>query len=145
MAPGASILGDPYKHPRWKANMASSLNTGTLISAGTIRGTPVYNTDGEALGSVEDIMVDTETGRIVYALMSFGGFLGIGERTHPLPWAVLKYDKERRGYVVPLTKAMLVDAPTYGRDEAPRFGERAYEESIHDYYKTNRYWISPMP
>lgn len=125
--------------------MANPIDSGTLISAGTIRGTPVYNTDGETLGSVDDLMVDTETGRIVYALMSFGGFLGIGERIHPLPWAVLKYDKVRRGYVVPLTKAALVEAPNYGREDAPRFGERAYEESIHDYYKTDRYWINPMP
>jgi hypothetical protein len=125
--------------------MANPPDTGTLLSAGTIRGTPVYNTDGEALGSVNDLMVDSETGRIAYALMSFGGFLGIGERYHPLPWAVLKYDRARRGYVVPLNKATLVDAPTYGRDDAPRWGERAYEERIHDYYKTNRYWINPMP
>jgi hypothetical protein len=125
--------------------MANPPDTGTLISAGTIRGTPVYNTDGEELGSVNDLMVDTETGRIAYALMSFGGFLGIGERYHPLPWAVLKYDRSRRGYVVPLNKAALIDAPTYGRGDAPRWGERAYEERIHDYYKTNRYWINPMP
>ncbi len=125
--------------------MANPLNSGTLVSAGTIRGTPVYNTDGEALGSVDDIMLDTETGRVAYALMSFGGFLGIGERYHPLPWKVLKYDRNRRGYVVPLTRAMLVDAPTYGREDAPHWDERSYEERIHDYYKTDRYWINPMP
>lgn len=125
--------------------MPDPFNAGTLISAGAIRGTPVYNTGGEALGSVDDLMVDTGSGRIAYALMSFGGFLGIGERTHPVPWAVLKYDRDRKGYVVPLTKAMLVDAPTYGREDKPRWGERAYEERIHDYYKTDRYWINPMP
>ena len=125
--------------------MPNPSNSGTLIYAGAIRGTPVYNTGGEALGSVEDVLVDTETGRIAYALMSFGGFLGIGERTHPVPWAMLKYDRDRKGYVVPLTKAMLVDAPTYGSGDAPRWGERAYEERIHDYYKTDRYWINPMP
>ena len=125
--------------------MADLPDSGTLISAGTIRGTAVYNTDGETLGSVDDLMIDSATGRIAYALMSFGGFLGIGERYHPLPWAGLKYDRQRRGYVVPLTKATLIEAPTYGRDDAPRWGERAYEERIHDYYKTNRYWITPMP
>ncbi|MBL8907552.1 MAG: PRC-barrel domain-containing protein [Rhizobiales bacterium] len=125
--------------------MPSPFTAGTLISAGTIRSTPVYNTGGEALGSIDDLMVDTETGRIAYALMSFGGFLGIGERIHPLPWAVLNYDRERQGYVVPLTRAALIDAPNYGREDAPRWGERAYEERIHDYYKTDRYWIDPMP
>lgn len=118
---------------------------GSLISASKIRGTAVYNTSGETLGSVDDLMVDKQSSRIAYALMSFGGFLGIGERYHPLPWGLLKYDKDKRGYVVPLTKETLMAAPHYGRDEEPEWDDRSYEERIHDYYKTERYWISPMP
>jgi len=125
--------------------MANLEGSGSLVSAGTIRGTHVYNTDGEALGSIDDLMIDPGSGRIAYAIMSFGGFLGIGERYHPLPWSVLKYDRGRKGYVVPLTKAVLMDAPTYGRDERPEWDDRSYDERIHDYYKTERYWITPMP
>lgn len=125
--------------------MANINTTGALVAAASIRGTAVYNTEGEALGSIDDLMVDAQTGRIAYALMSFGGFLGIGERYHPLPWAMLTYDRDKHRFVVPLSKATLLEAPNYGPGEKPQFGERAYEEEIHDYYKTDRYWITPMP
>jgi hypothetical protein len=125
--------------------MANINETGTLVAAASIRGTAVYNTAGEALGSIDDLMVDAQTGRVAYALMSFGGFLGIGERYHPLPWAMLDYDRDKRRFVVSLSKATLLEAPTYGPGEKPHWGERSYEEAIHDYYKTDRYWITPMP
>ena len=125
--------------------MANINAPGALVAAASIRGTAVYNTEGEALGSIDDLMLDAQTGRIAYALMSFGGFLGIGERYHPLPWAMLRYDRDKRRFVVPLSKATLLEAPNYGPGEKPQWGERAYEEAIHDYYKTNRYWITPMP
>ena len=72
--------------------------------------------------------------------MSFGGFLGIGERYHPLPWATLKYDTEQGGYVVGLTKQQLEGAPTYAAHERPAWEDRAYETRLHDYYKTTPYW-----
>ena len=79
------------------------------------------------------------SGKIAYALMSFGGFLGIGERYHPLPWA-LKYDTRQGGYVVGIPIDQLKSAPTYGADELPAWGDRVYETRIHDYYKTAPYW-----
>jgi hypothetical protein len=66
--------------------------------------------------------------------MSFGGFLGVGEDYHPLPWNTLKYDTRQGGYVVGLTREQLEGAPTYARTETPAWGDRAYEKSIHDYY-----------
>jgi len=63
-----------------------------VISASKVTGTNVYNTDGVLLGEIHDVMLDKRTGKIAYAIMSFGGFLGIGEQYHPLPWATLKYD-----------------------------------------------------
>ena len=77
--------------------------TTSLISAGKVTGTAVYNTDGERLGEIKDVMLDKRSGKIAYALMSFGGFLGLGERYHPLPWLTLKYDTRQGGYVVGLT------------------------------------------
>jgi sporulation protein YlmC with PRC-barrel domain len=71
--------------------------TGSLISAEKVTGTNVYNTAGESLGEIEDVMIDKQSGRIAYAVMSFGGFLGIGERYHPLPWSTLKYDTRQNG------------------------------------------------
>src|SRR5580698_582637 len=78
-----------------------------LIAAEKVNGTKVYNPAGETLGSMDDIMIDKVNGRAIYAVMSFGGFLGIGEKFHPLPWATLKYDAQKGGYVVNLDKEIL--------------------------------------
>jgi sporulation protein YlmC with PRC-barrel domain len=86
--------------------------TVSLISAGKVQGTNVYNTDGDTLGEVYDVMIDKVSGKVAYAIMSFGGFLGVGERYHPLPWNNLKYDTRQGGYVVGLTRQQLEGAPT---------------------------------
>ena len=72
--------------------------SGNLIAAERVNGTNVYNLKGEKLGHVEDIMIDKVTGKAIYAVMSFGGFLGMGEKQHPLPWSTLKYDQQQGGY-----------------------------------------------
>jgi sporulation protein YlmC with PRC-barrel domain len=70
--------------------------TGNLIASSKVQGTAVYNTAGESLGEIDDLMIDKSTGKVAYAIMSFGGFLGImGNKYHPLPWSVLKYDTGR--------------------------------------------------
>ncbi len=114
--------------------------TVSLISAEKVIGTNVYNTAGDSLGNINDVMIDKKSGRIAYAVMSFGGFLGMGERYHPLPWPTLKYDTRQGGYVVGLTKEQLEQAPTYAADETPAWGDRAYEQRIHDYYRAQPYW-----
>lgn len=88
-----------------------------LISASTINSTAVYNLAGEKLGSVDDLMIDKRDGKVAYAIMSFGGFLGIGEKFHPLPWHMLDYDADMDGYRVPLDADRLTNAPQYSRDE----------------------------
>ena len=111
-----------------------------VISASMVTGTNVYNTEGDHLGEIHDVMLDKRSGRIAYAIMSFGGFLGIGEQYHPLPWATLKYDTRQGGYVVGLTREQLQGAPAFGISDSPAWGDRAYETRIHDYYKTAPYW-----
>jgi len=118
---------------------ATSITTGTLIAADKVKGTDVYNQAGEKLGSVDDIMIDKASGRAIYAVMSFGGFLGMGEKHHPLPWATLKYDEMKSGYVVNLDKKQLEDAPTY--DSSPDFKwTPEYGRKVDSYYKTDSYW-----
>jgi sporulation protein YlmC with PRC-barrel domain len=90
----------------------TSLTSKTLISAERVNGTDVYNPAGDKLGSVEDIMLDKVSGKAIYAIMSFGGLLGIGEKYHPLPWSSLTYDPGKEGYVVSLDKEKLERAPT---------------------------------
>ncbi|MEQ8345438.1 MAG: PRC-barrel domain-containing protein [Sneathiellaceae bacterium] len=115
--------------------------TSTLISTHKVEGTSVYNGEGDQLGSVDSLMVNKQTGKVAYAVMSFGGFLGIGEGHHPLPWEVLHYDTRKDGYVVNLSKDQLRDAPTLGRDEEYRLMDRDYETSIHKHYGVAPYWI----
>ena len=89
---------------------------GELIAATKVNGTAVYNPDGEHLGSVYDVLLNKQSGHADYAIMSFGGFLGLGDRFHPLPWSQLRYDTRLGGYVVGLDRRQLEAAPNY--DEA---------------------------
>jgi hypothetical protein len=114
--------------------------TTSLISAGKVTGTPVYSTEGERLGEINDVMLDKRSGKIAYAVMSFGGFLGLGERYSPLPWAILKYDTRQQGYVVGLTIDQLQQAPIFAPDQMPAWGDRTYESTLHAYYRATPYW-----
>lgn len=115
--------------------------TGTLISADKVEGTSVMNPAGKKLGTIEDVMIDKRSGKVAYAVMSFGGFLGIGDRHHPLPWGALKYDTNLNGYVVNLDKKTLEKAPTYGDDERIDLADEEYGRRLHDYYKVPPYWL----
>jgi PRC-barrel domain len=114
---------------------------GNLIASSKVEGTAVYNTAGESLGEIDDLMIDKSSGQVAYAIMSFGGFLGVmGNQYHPLPWSVLKYDTGRGGYVVNLDKQQLERAPAYDEDAEPEWGDQAYEKRVHDYYGAKPYW-----
>ena len=88
------------------------------------------------LGHVEDLSIDKLTGQVRYALISFGGFLGVGARVHPVPWEVLDYEPALEGYVVPLTREALEKAPSYLKDELEGFGDgdKIYRDSLFSYY-----------
>ena len=89
--------------------------TDRLIASNKVEGTAVYNRQDERLGSVYNFMVDKRTGKVEYAVLSFGGFLGIGDDYYPLPWKALNYDTRLEGYVVDLDKNRLREAPHYAR------------------------------
>ena len=115
--------------------MADSLaieETDRLIASDKVEGTRVYDRDGNRLGTVMNFMVDKRSGQAEYAVMQFGGILGIGNEYYPIPWQMLDYDTDKGGYVVEITKAMLDNAPHY-REERPIF-DRAYGESVYGYY-----------
>lgn len=118
----------------------TKITNGSLIASTRVNGTTVYNRAGDKLGTVEDVMIDKISGRAVYAIMSFGGFLGMGDKHHPLPWSVLDYDKKLEGYVVDLDKTLLEKAPSYddGSDVtwSPEYGKK-----VDQYYKVPTYWI----
>jgi hypothetical protein len=90
--------------------------TGNLIGSDKVEGTAVYGADQNKIGSIERVMIDKKSGRVSYAVLSFGGFLGIGDDHYPLPWQSLKYDTSLGGYVTGVTEAQLKDAPHYRND-----------------------------
>ena len=120
--------------------MATAMRTSApVIPAKRVNGSEVYSQNGEHLGEIDDVMIEKRSGEVVYAIMSFGGFLGIGEKFHPLPWKVLNYDKAKDGYVVNLTKDQLTKAPYYARNELAD-NDLAWRQRVFDYYQTPPYW-----
>ena len=107
---------------------------GRLIAASQVNGTNVYNPAGEKLGHIYDVMLDKQSGKADYAIMSFGGFLGIGDRYHPLPWQVLSYDPAQEGYVVNIDRNRLEGAPSYAANETNLWNDPAYGRRVTDYY-----------
>jgi hypothetical protein len=114
--------------------------TSSLISSDKVEGTAVYNRQSEKLGSIHTVMIDKISGQVAYAVMSFGGFLGIGDRYHPLPWKVLTYDTRQGGYVVDLDRSRLEGAPTSSASETPDWSDRSWGQRVDDYYGTRPYW-----
>jgi hypothetical protein len=110
--------------------------TGDLIASDKVEGTAVYDRNGTKLGSVYNFMVEKRSGHVAYAVMSFGGFLGMGSSYHPLPWNQLTYDPAQGGYVVDLTKEQLEGAPTYSASEESRWSDPTYSRGIDDYYSS---------
>jgi len=103
-----------------------------LIASDRVEGTRVYNPAGDRLGSIRNFMVDKVSGRAEYAVIQFGGILGMGNDYYPIPWDMLTYDVERGGYVVTLTKQQLEDAPRHGA-EFPEY-DHNYGQRVFDYY-----------
>ena len=110
-----------------------------LISTAKVQGTAVYDTEGGRLGHVEDVMLHKLSGEVAYAILSFGGVLGIGERFSPLPWSVLTYDPDRGGYVVPLAKERLRAAPHFNRDELTG-DSNGWGARVNDFYQVTPSW-----
>jgi sporulation protein YlmC with PRC-barrel domain len=107
---------------------------GYLIAASKVNGTSVYNRSGEKLGHVYDVMINKSSGKTEYAIMSFGGFLGIGDSYHPLPWRSLTYDERAGGYVVDIDRSRLEGAPSYSAANRDNWSDPAYGRRVDDYY-----------
>jgi sporulation protein YlmC with PRC-barrel domain len=111
-----------------------------LIAAHKVQGTSVYNTALEKLGTVEDIMLDKTCGRIVYAVLRFGGFLGIGDHHYPLPWEKLTYNDELGGYIIDIDRDTLEGAPSYTDAAAALWHDEAWRRGVHEHYGVPAFW-----
>jgi sporulation protein YlmC with PRC-barrel domain len=107
-----------------------------LMGADTLVGNDVYNEKGEDLGEIKEIMLDMHGGRVSYAVLSFGSFLGMGEKLFAVPWAALKLDTEHKRFVLNVEKDRLKKAPGFDRDKWPNMADQSWAKSIHSYYGT---------
>jgi len=113
----------------------------SAIRASKVIGTSVFNPTGDKIGKVEDVVLDKQSNNIMFAVVGFGGFLGMNEKFHPLPWSALDYQKQQNGYVVNVTKEQLEAAPSDGIDELTRAdGGDQLRDQVYDYYRAPRYW-----
>ncbi|WOJ91152.1 PRC-barrel domain-containing protein [Methylocapsa polymorpha] len=108
-----------------------------LISSEEVEGTTVYDPNGNEIGNIDHLMIDKLSGQVRYAIMSFGGFLGLGHSHYPLPWSSLTYDKQRDGYATNVTEQQLKDAPEFSDDS---WKDRAWETQMHQHYNVQPYW-----
>jgi len=107
--------------------------TDRLIASNKVEGTAVYNRTGERLGTIYNFMVDKRSGKVEYAVLSFGGLFGLGSDYYPLPWEILTYDTGQGGYVVDIDKSVIDKAPRYSAGNEPTYN-REYGREVYGYY-----------
>src|SRR5687768_13053351 len=111
-----------------------------LIASDRVEGTMVRRPGREKIGKIERLMIDKISGSVAYAVLSFGGFLGIGEKHLPIPWSKLKFDRVMQSYEVDISDEELAKAPSYAADKDFDWGDRSQEQQVHDFYKARPYW-----
>ena len=107
---------------------------GNLIGSDKVEGTAVFGADAQKIGTIERVMIDKVSGRVSYAVLGFGGFLGIGNDHYPLPWQSLKYDTRLGGYVTGVSESQLRGAPKFGNDNDWNWADAARNRAVNDYY-----------
>jgi len=107
-----------------------------LMGADTLIGNDVYNENDEDLGDIKEIMLDMTTGQVSYAVLSYGGFLGMGERLFAVPWDALKLDTVNKRFVLNIDKERLENAPGFDKDHWPDMADQSWRDQIESFYET---------
>ena len=120
-------------------------SSSTLVESNRVEGTQVFDTTGKHVGSIKRLVIDKTSGRVVYTVASFGGFLGMGAEEYTIPWNALRYDTRLGGFATNITPDQLNDSPSFARsandlDEPEFWSERAREQSLYDHYGSPYYW-----
>jgi hypothetical protein len=111
-----------------------------LIASDRVEGTVVRRMSGERIGTIQRLMIDKVSGNVAYAVLRFGGFLGIGDKHLPIPWSSLKFDTSTQAYHICISDAELAKAPSYATDADFDWGDRSEERKLHDFYRARPYW-----
>lgn len=114
--------------------------TTQLLSSSTLTGDTVKNPQGDKLGKIEDIMLDVASGRVAYAVLSFGGFLGMGDKLFAIPWKALSVDFDNHCCILDAPKEKLENAPGFDKDHWPEMADQRWAEDLHQYYGVDPYW-----
>lgn len=112
----------------------------TMLSASTLTGDKVVNPQGDDLGDIKDLMIDVDTGQVAYAVLEFGGFLGMGSKLFAVPLAAMRLDRENKCFVFDRNKETLENAPGFDKDHWPDFADRTWGSQVHDFYGVPPYW-----
>jgi sporulation protein YlmC with PRC-barrel domain len=111
-----------------------------VMAADTLEGDDVFASDGEKIGDIKDIMIDVPTGRVAYAVMSAGGFLGLGEKLFAIPWSALTLDADRKCFLLDASSDQVKNAPGFDKDHWPSMADTTWATEIHNYYGQRNYW-----
>ena len=118
-----------------------------IMDADTLIGDSVVNAAGEDLGEVKAIMLDVQSGRVAYAVLSFGGFLGMGNKLFAIPWSALTLDAGEKRFMLNIAKERLDNAPGFDKDHWPSMADASWARQLHEYYDVRPYWdddIAPL-
>ena len=110
------------------------------MAADTLEGDKVVNAAGEDLGEIKDIMIDVPSGRVAYAVLSFGGFLGLGDKLFAIPWQALQLDTQNKCFILNVDQERLRSAPGFDKDHWPSMADQSWAIDIHEYYESRPYW-----
>lgn len=118
------------------------MTTGTILSAGTLTGDAVVNSDGAKLGTLKEVMIDFDRGTVAYGVLSRGGVAGIGEKLFAVPWALFRVDTDAKRLVLDFEEARLDNSPGFDSDQWPTFADETWGRELHEHYGVDPYWGS---
>lgn len=116
------------------------LSSGSILSSSTISGDKVVNRQGEDLGDIKDLMIDIDNGRVAYAVLEFGGLLGMGSKLFAVPLSAMEVDSDNHRFIFDQSKETLGDAPGFDKDAWPDFADREWGSDVHAHYGVRPYW-----
>lgn len=111
-----------------------------VLSASTLAGDSVRNSAGDDLGKVDEIMIDIPSGKIAYAVLSFGGVMGMGNKLFAVPWSALKVDEDEKCFILEMDKKTLEDAPGFDKSQWPDMADTGYATEVYEFYGATPYW-----